>query len=69
MWLWLWHGAAAAAPIRSLTRELPYAAGTAIKKEKGIKKDYVIYRIPSKEPIFKSMDFQKEKRGRRGHKI
>ena len=31
---WLWHRAAAAAPIPSLAQELPYATGAAIKKKK-----------------------------------
>ena len=33
-WLWLWHGAAAAAPIHPLAWELLCAAGTALKKKK-----------------------------------
>ena len=32
--LWLWHRPAAAAPIRSLAWELPYATGAAVKKKK-----------------------------------
>ena len=32
--LWLWCRLAAAAPIQLLARELPYAAGTALKKAK-----------------------------------
>ena len=31
--LWLWHRLAAAGPIRPLAWELPYAAGTALKKQ------------------------------------
>ena len=31
---WLWHRPAAAAPIPALAQELPYAANTAVKKEK-----------------------------------
>ena len=31
--LWLWHGPAAAAPIRPLAWELPYAAGVALKSK------------------------------------
>ena len=31
---WLWHRLAAAAPIHLLAWELPYAAGTAIKRKK-----------------------------------
>ena len=33
-WLWLWHRPTAAAPIRPLAWELPYAAGAALKKKK-----------------------------------
>ena len=33
-WLWLWCRLAAAAPIRSLAWEPPYAAGTALKRQK-----------------------------------
>ena len=33
LWLWLWHRLAAAAPIGPLAPELPYAAGTAVKKK------------------------------------
>jgi len=36
MLLWLWHRLAAAAPVRSLAKEIPYAMGAAIKKEKKI---------------------------------
>ena len=32
--LWLWHRPAAAAPIRLLAWELPYASGAALKKKK-----------------------------------
>ena len=32
--LWLWCRVAAAAPIRPLAWELPYAAGVALKKKK-----------------------------------
>jgi len=32
--LWLWCRAAAAAPIRPLAWELPYAAGVALKRKK-----------------------------------
>ena len=31
--LWLWHRLAAAAPIRPLAWELPYAMGEALKKQ------------------------------------
>ena len=34
VWLWLWCGLAAAAPIRPLAWEPPYAAGAALKKKK-----------------------------------
>ena len=37
MLLWLWHRPAAAAPIRPLAWELPYVAGTPLKKKKGRK--------------------------------
>ena len=39
-WLWLWHrpAAAATAPIWSLARKLPYAAGAALKRPKKKKK-------------------------------
>ena len=33
-WLWLWHRPAAAAPVRPLAWELPYAMGVALKKKK-----------------------------------
>ena len=33
MLLWLWHRLAAAAPIRPLAWELPYATGAALKKK------------------------------------
>ena len=36
VWLWLWCRLAAAAPIRPLVKELPYAAGVAPQKEKEI---------------------------------
>ena len=32
--LWLWYRPAAAAPIQPLARELPYAAGASLKKQK-----------------------------------
>ena len=32
-WLWLWCRLGAAVPIRPLAWELPYAAGTALKRE------------------------------------
>ena len=32
--LWLWHRSAAAAPVRPLARELPYASGAALKGKK-----------------------------------
>ena len=38
MLLWLWHRLAAAALIRSLAWEPPYAMGTALKKDKRQKK-------------------------------
>ena len=34
VWLWLWHRLAAAASIRSLAWEFPYAAGAALEKDK-----------------------------------
>ena len=34
LWLWLWHCLAAVAPVEPLAWELPYAMGTALKKEK-----------------------------------
>ena len=37
-WLWLWCMLAAAAPIRPLAWELPYAAGMALKRKKKKKK-------------------------------
>ena len=36
--LWLWHRPAAAAPIRSLAWEPPYASGAALEKTKKDKK-------------------------------
>ena len=38
MLLWLWHSAAATAPIRPLAWEPPYAAGEALKNKKTKKK-------------------------------
>ena len=38
LWLWLWHRPAAAAPIKPLACELPYAAGEALKRQKKKKK-------------------------------
>jgi len=35
---WLWHRQAAATPIQSLARELPYATDVALKKDKKKKK-------------------------------
>ena len=35
--LWLWHRWAAVAPIRPLAWEPPYAAGVALKRQKGKK--------------------------------
>ena len=32
--MWLWHRPAAVAPIQLLAQELPYATGTALKREK-----------------------------------
>ena len=32
--LWLWHRPAAVAPIRPLAWKLPYAIGTALKRQK-----------------------------------
>ena len=37
-WLWLWHGLAAVAPIRSVAWEPPYATGAALKKKLSKKK-------------------------------
>ena len=34
VWLWLWRGPAATAPIGPLVWEPPYAAGVALKKER-----------------------------------
>ena len=39
LWLWLWCRPTAAAPIRPLAWELPYAVGVALKSEKKKKKD------------------------------
>ena len=33
LWLWLWYRLAAAAPIRPLAWELPYATGEALKRQ------------------------------------
>ena len=33
-WLWLWHRPTAAAPIRPLAWELPYASGAAPRRKK-----------------------------------
>ena len=38
LWLWLWRGQAALAPIRPLAREPLYAVGAALKKAKKKKK-------------------------------
>ena len=37
LWLWLWHGLAAAAPIQPLAWEPPYAVGVAQEMAKGQK--------------------------------
>ena len=42
LWLWLWLWLAAAAPIRPLAWEPPYAAGSALKK-KAKKEKYVSF--------------------------
>ena len=34
VWLWLWYGPTAAAPIPPLAWELPYAAGVGLKRKK-----------------------------------
>ena len=34
LWPWLWHRPAAAAPIRPLAWELPYASGVALRRKK-----------------------------------
>ena len=44
--LWLWHRLAAAAPIRTVVWELPYAAGMALKRQKKEKKNGYIVCIP-----------------------
>ena len=36
--LWLWHRPEGTAPFRPLARELPYAVGAAVKRQKGQKK-------------------------------
>ena len=33
LWLWLWHRLAAAAQIRDLAWELPYASGATLKRK------------------------------------
>ena len=38
LWLWLWYKPVAAALIRPLAQELPYAAGMALKRQKKKKK-------------------------------
>ena len=49
-WLWLWCRLAAAAPVRPLVWELPYAIGAALKKSKKIKLFYFIHEeIESRE--------------------
>ena len=40
--LWLWRRPAAAAPIRHLTWELPYATGADLKREKKKKKNPIV---------------------------
>ena len=47
LWLWLWHRPAAAAPILPLAWEIPYAAGSAVKRKRKkikIKKFKKIYK-------------------------
>ena len=44
LWLWLWHRLAAAAPIRPLAWEPPYAAGAALKRKK---KNFVPMGVPA----------------------
>ena len=41
--LWLWHMPEATAPIQPLAWEPPFAMGTALKKTKQHKKDYIPY--------------------------
>ena len=48
MLLWLWHKSAAPAPVRPLAWELPYAAGTALKRQK--KK--IKWQFPGKQVSF-----------------
>ena len=43
--LWLWRRPAAAAPIRPLAWEPPYAAGAALKKQQQKKDNTVILKI------------------------
>ena len=44
---WLWHRVAAAAPIRPLACELPYATGTTLKRKRRIfyKWNHTIYKL------------------------
>ena len=44
--LWLWHRLAAAAPIRPLAWESPYAMGVALKREKK-KKKVIFFKVKS----------------------
>ena len=43
--LWLWRGPAAAAPIRPLAWELPFAEGVALKSQKDKKKKDINYGV------------------------
>ena len=45
LWLWLWHRPAAAAPIKPLAWEPPYAASAALKRRQKKKKVNVRSRI------------------------
>ena len=49
--LWLWHRLAAAAPIRPLAWESPYAADAALKKIKRPKKKIRILKIKTKHYV------------------
>ena len=55
--LWLWCGWAATAPIRSLSWEPPYAAGAALEKTRGKKKNiHIILNVNGLNALTKDIE-------------
>ena len=50
--LWLWHRPVAVAPIRPLAWELPYATGTALKRQKEKKINLTLSNKSMKDILF-----------------